>query len=126
MRSIKAITALLIIASIIGSLVSCGNGECNHAYHNDSEWTITKSPDCWKDGEAYNTCFKCGEKVTLTVIKLEHSYETPVILQPTCTTEGKMTQVCTLCGMIITSDRKPALGHSYTDGVCTECGAAEE
>ena len=123
MKSIRAIISLLLIASILSAFVSCGNGECNHAYHNDAEWTITKAPDCFNEGEAYNTCFKCGEKVTLTVMKLEHSYATPVIEQPTCTTEGKMTQDCTLCGMLIISDRKPALGHELNDNCeCTVCG----
>ena len=124
MNRIKIIFALLIVASTLASLVSCNTG-CDHAYHNDKEWIVTKEPDCFNEGEAYNVCFKCGEKVVLPVQKLEHDFDAPVIHEPTCTEEGKMTMDCPLCGMKVISDKKPALGHDFKDGVCTRCGAVE-
>ena len=52
-----------------------------------------------------------------------HNY-TGVVTAPTCTAKGYMTYTCS-CGDSFVSSYTNALGHSYTNGVCDRCGAAE-
>lgn len=42
----------------------------------------------------------------------------------TCTTEGKQTRSCSLCGEEETKTIN-ALGHNFVDGICTVCGEEE-
>ena len=125
MRLLKIIFALLALVSIVGGMTSCGDSGCQHAYHADAEWVITKAADCLNEGEAYNYCFKCGEKVVLPIMKTEHEFEGIVFHDATCTEGGYATNYCPICKITVTSDRTPALGHNYVDGVCTRCDAEE-
>ena len=52
-----------------------------------------------------------------------HNYTT-VVTAPTCTAKGYTTYTCT-CGDSYVGSYTDALGHSYTNGVCDRCGAAE-
>ncbi|MBQ5312564.1 MAG: hypothetical protein J6K30_00740, partial [Oscillospiraceae bacterium] len=52
-----------------------------------------------------------------------HTYEA-VVTAPTCTAGGYTTYTCS-CGESYTGDVTEATGHSYADGVCTVCGAAD-
>ena len=52
-----------------------------------------------------------------------HSYTSSVTTAATCTTAGVKTYTCG-CGHSYTQ-AIPATGHSYVDGVCTVCGAAD-
>jgi hypothetical protein len=52
-----------------------------------------------------------------------HSY-TAVTVEATCTTTGKTTRTCNICGYAY-STTVAATGHSYVDGTCTACGAAD-
>ena len=54
----------------------------------------------------------------------EHLYSSYVSTQPGCTTQGVRTYTCGYCGY---SYNEPiaATGHSYSNGVCTICGAAD-
>ena len=47
-----------------------------------------------------------------------------VTTEPTCTTAGVKTYTCSKCGRTKTETLE-ALGHSFVNGVCTRCGAAE-
>lgn len=48
-----------------------------------------------------------------------------VTLEPTCDTIGLITYACQVCGEHY--DQKLGnLGHSYAEGVCIRCGAADE
>lgn len=129
MKLLKTISALITLCAVLSTLFSCGGG-CDHVYANDSQWIPTKPATCFEDGSAYNTCIKCGEKVTLPIMMLEHDFETPTIYHPTCTEEGKMVTTCVHCGMKVTSDKKPATGHNMTDveakePTCTDYGYDE-
>ena len=44
--------------------------------------------------------------------------------EPTCTGEGAILYTCTVCGKTKTVTAA-ALGHSYTNGYCTRCGAED-
>ena len=52
-----------------------------------------------------------------------HNY-TGVVTAPTCTEKGYTTYTCA-CGDSYVGSYTNALGHSYTNGVCDRCGAAE-
>lgn len=77
----------------------------------------------WADAscEAPKTCSRCG----LTEgAALGHNYQAEVTA-PTCIEEGYTTHTCTRCGDSFETDRVPALGHSYENGVCTRCDAEQ-
>ena len=54
---------------------------------------------------------------------VSHSF-TAVTVEATCTTTGKTTRTCNICGYAY-STTVAATGHSYVDGTCTACGAAD-
>ena len=54
----------------------------------------------------------------------DHSYKA-VVTKPTCSKSGYTTYTCTACGDSYTSDQTSAVDHSYVNGKCTWCGAAE-
>ena len=62
-------------------------------------------------------CPVCGETV-------EHSYES-VVTAPTCTAGGYTTHTCPVCGDSYMDAETEALGHSYVDGICENCGAID-
>ena len=53
-----------------------------------------------------------------------HSLTTSVIA-PTCTEKGYTTHTCVSCGNSYKDSYTNALGHSYKNGKCTICGAAD-
>ena len=118
---------LTVLTMLISSLASCASDstECNHLYANGVDWVITKYPTCDNEGSSYNECLRCGEKVVLPVQKLGHDFSTPEIIEPTCTEGGWMESNCSRCKLKVISDRTPALGHNYENGVCTACGEGE-
>ena len=48
-----------------------------------------------------------------------HENGTSVVTAPTCTEEGYTTVTCADCGVTIVTERVPALGHSWDEGVVT-------
>ena len=52
-----------------------------------------------------------------------HNY-VPSVTEPTCTSEGYTTYLCE-CGKSFTGGKIPTIDHTYSDGVCTACGADE-
>ena len=52
-----------------------------------------------------------------------HSYSTTVTA-PTCTSEGYTTYLCE-CGKSFVTDKTSTVAHSYTDGICSACGAED-
>lgn len=60
------------------------------------------------------------------VIRLEshvahvHDYKEEITKEPTCTEEGEKTYTCE-CGDSYT-EKIPAKGHHFEDGICTDCG----
>ena len=51
----------------------------------------------------------------------EHVYGEGVKKEATCTETGGTVYTCAKCGYKKIEDKVPALGHSFTDGVCTRC-----
>ena len=64
------------------------------------------------------------EKATIHYIEHIHSYKTTVTA-PTCSERGYTTHTCVSCGNSYKDSYTNALGHNYSTGKCTRCGAAD-
>ena len=62
-------------------------------------------------------------KATIHCESHTHSY-TSVVTAPTCTAKGYTTYTCS-CGDSYVDNYTNALGHNYSNGKCTRCGAAD-
>ena len=107
--------------------------ECGDSYitevvpangHSFGEWTETKAPTCTENGEESHTCEVCGETETQVIEMLGHDHAF-VVTEPTCTEGGYTPYTCVVCGDSYVSDETEALGHSYENGSCVNCGAAD-
>ena len=84
--------------------------------HTFGSWiTTTWSSDC--KGEQKRVCTIC---CAMESRDTNHNY-TAVVTDPTCTEQGYTTYACH-CGDSYISDRVDALGHNYSNHVCTRCG----
>ena len=82
------------------------------------------APTCTEGGHTTYSCSACGDSyVADENAALGHSYE-GVVTAPTCSGSGYTTYSCTACGDTYT-EIIAATGHSYVDGNCTTCGAAD-
>ena len=70
---------------------------------------------------------KAVSEVTELSAALHEETEVVGAKDPTCTEEGYTGDlVCKHCGKVVAAGETiPATGHSYEDGVCTDCGAKE-
>ena len=90
--------------------------------HNYGEWTITKEPTETQKGSKEKECSVCGDIVTEEIPELEHIHKyNEKVVEPTCTEIGYTEKICE-CGYVRRVDVVPALGHSYSDNMCTVCG----
>ena len=90
-----------------------------HSYN-----SVVTKPTCTVQGYTTYTCKTCGISYKDNVTSpTGHVYNTTTV-NATCTTAGSVTKTCSGCG-----DRQvttvPATGHSYANGSCTACGAAD-
>ncbi|MDD6830231.1 MAG: leucine-rich repeat protein [Firmicutes bacterium] len=86
----------------------------------------TEAPTCTRHGYDIYKCSYCGNEKREyhdDVIK-GHNYIDTVV-QPTCTSGGYTVRKCSNCGDSSTYAYIAALGHSYANGKCTRCGAAD-
>lgn len=93
-------------------------------------------PTCLEQGYTTHICLRCGTGYNDTFVPPRgHDYETEVVREPHCETEGERKFHCTKCEKEYYSDI-PATGHNYeltgteeVNGenirtyVCTNCGA---
>ena len=93
---------------------------CTHSYTQSQEAAAT----CTADGVMRYTCQLCGDTYTQTIPALGHDWKQTVIA-PTCTEEGRTVLECSRCYEVTVTDETPALGHSYENGRCIRCGAAD-
>lgn len=97
---------------------------CDHDHTTRTETPAT----CTEDGSVTVTCDDCGEVLsTETLPATGHSTVVKNAKDATCTEPGYTgDKVCTVCGETVeTGEVIPAAGHSYKDGKCTVCGAAD-
>jgi hypothetical protein len=91
-----------------------------------SNYSVVTAPTCTEQGYTTNTCSVCGEvAVTDHVPAKGHNWSAWIKLKDaTCTAEGNQIRFCN-CGTQ-EADTIEMLPHSFADGVCSVCGAAEE
>ncbi len=91
-----------------------------------------KAASCTASG-SYDSvvyCSVCRAEVSRTTVTVEatgHTLVTDAAVAPTCTAAGKTEgQHCSVCGEVtIAQQTVAAKGHSFANGVCTVCGAAD-
>lgn len=90
---------------------------------------------CEEEGYTLHTCLSCGNEYKDNIVSaLGHEYETEVVREPHCESDGERRFHCTRCDKDYYSDI-PATGHNYElmgteeiDGknvrtyICTNCG----
>lgn len=97
---------------------------CDHDHTTRTETPAT----CTEDGSVTIICNDCDEVLsTETLPATGHSTVVKNAKDATCTEPGYTgDKVCTVCGETVkTGEVIPAAGHSYKDGKCTVCGAAD-
>lgn len=97
---------------------------CDHDHTTRTETPAT----CTEDGSVTVICDDCDEVLsTETLPATGHSTVMKNAKDATCTEPGYTgDKVCTVCGETgETGEVIPAAGHSYKDGKCTVCGAAD-
>ena len=83
-----------------------------------------KAATCTEKGwAAYDTCSRC-DYTTYKEIPATGHHHNAVVTAPTCTEKGYTTHTCA-CGDSYVDSYTDALGHSYKNGTCTRCGAAD-
>lgn len=97
---------------------------CDHDHTTRTETPAT----CTEDGSVTVICDDCDEVLsTETLPTTGHSTVVKNAKDATCTEPGYTgDKVCTVCSETVeTGEVIPAAGHSYKDGKCTVCGAAD-
>lgn len=94
---------------------------CDHDHTTRTETPAT----CTEDGSVTVICDDCDEVLsTETLPATGHGTVVKNAKDATCTEPGYTgDKVCTVCGE--TGEVIPAAGHSYKNGKCTVCGAAD-
>ena len=109
----------------------------------------TKDATCTEAGYERTVCKDCGKTLSNTVKPAlghnfvagkcsrcdavdpnykpdcQHKNVETQTKEATCTEAGYERTVCKDCGMELMGTSEPALGHSYANGTCTRCGAAD-
>lgn len=72
-----------------------------------------------RDDNGDGKCDRCAAKM-----ECQHTY-TDKVVESTCTTAGTKTSTCSKCGVSKAPETLPLKEHSYSNGVCTVCGAKD-
>ena len=96
-----------------GACTQCGKAEpeCEHQF---DAGIVTLNPTCTAEGAKLLTCTKCGETKSeaIAIDKNAHAW-----VDATC----EAPKTCKNCS----ATEGEALGHTYEDGKCTQCGKIE-
>lgn len=93
--------------------------------HTESDWITDKASTCIAEGSKHTECTECSEVIkTEAIAKLSHEYIS-VVTKANCENSGYTTYTCSNCSDSYVSDKTPAIGHNYVDGVCTACGESK-
>ena len=98
---------------------SSGGDVHTHSYSS----SVTTAATCETAGVRTYSC-SCGDSYTEAIAALGHNYSSAVTA-PTCTAQGYTTYTCVTCGSSYVDSYVNANGHSYANGACTVCGAAD-
>ena len=99
----------------------------SNAAHTFGDWITVSSPTCTDKGAQQRTCSECGFKETQDINPNGHIWEDNYTVDKaaTCTEDGSRSIHCKKCDVVKDSEVISKTGHSYTDGKCTVCGAAD-
>ena len=114
--------AVKILLGITVSLIVCGGAYYKLHPHNYA-LVDSKEPTCTEDGYKNFKCW-CGAESQETVKAVGHSYQ-EVIIDATCTEDGKDIYTCSDCGDTYEESIK-AIGHNYKEEVTTEPTCTKE
>ena len=109
-----------------GSCTRCNATQTRdvNALGHDLKHHAAKAATCTEKGwAAYDTCSRC-DYTTYKEIPATGHHHNAVVTAPTCTAKGYTTHTCA-CGDSYVDSYTDALGHSYANGKCTRCGAAD-
>lgn len=115
------------VATVTATTANGASVTCDHDHTTRTETPAT----CTEDGSVTVICDDCDEVLsTETLPATGHSTVVKNAKDATCTEPGYTgDKVCTVCGETgetgETGEVIPAAGHSYKDGKCTVCGAAD-
>ncbi len=112
--------------NISSSFHGSDNNDLINANRHYCEERIEKQPTCEEDGYTAGLyCTECKEfvKDAQVIPATGHNYNS-VETNPTCTETGYTTYTCA-CGDSYIANETPAIGHSYNNGVCVNCGKAD-
>ena len=118
--------ATCIDAGIETRTCECGESETRavEALGHDTVHHEAKAATCTENGwAAYDTCSRCDYSTYKEIAATGHHHNA-VVTAPTCTAKGYTTHTCA-CGDSYKDSYTNALGHSYANGKCTRCGAAD-
>lgn len=109
---------------------ACGDSyrsDFTDAAGHECEATVFEAT-CLGYGYMENVCKHCDYSYVSSITQpLGHDMVTDAAVAPTCTqsglTEGSH---CSRCDLAVTQEVIPALGHSFENGSCTNCGEREE
>ena len=112
---------------------TCSVDGCGDSYtevipalgHNYGAWTVTQAASCTAAGTETSTCSRCGAADTREIAALGHDYVGVETTAATCVNAGVMTYTCSRCSDSYTEAIAATGVHSYVNGVCSVCGAAE-
>ena len=86
---------------------------------------VTREPTEGSAGVKTYTCGACGAERTEEIAPLGHTHKyEEQLTAPGCVEKGYTTHTCA-CGYSYVDSYVDALGHSWKDGKCTACGAAD-
>ena len=99
--------------------------ECNELLDNGAHTYRTYYTNtCVDAGEQNDVCIYCGYTVKVADVEAHGHNMKETTVAPTCTEEGYTGGKCYTCGHE-EGETLAALGHSYVDGVCANCGEAD-
>ena len=95
--------------------------KCDHQYV-----SAVTAPTCTERGYTTYTCTECGNSYKDSYVSaLGHDWDDgEVVKNATCTEKGEKIRVCKTCGEEL-HEAIEQLDHKFENGVCVECGKAE-
>lgn len=82
----------------------------------ETNYTITKEPDCENNGSAVSVCTVCGESFDIVLEALGHNFENAVVPIEDKPGHSLSTPVCTRCGF---SDKADTVHDEWIEGYYT-------
>ena len=126
MKKINIAKYTLLATALLALLLL---GSCEHE-HSFGAPTILKAPTCTEEGLQEVVC-ECGVIVESEIPVIDHvAGEWETVREATCISTGAKHHICQGCGVVLESEKIPALGHDMVktpakEPTCSETGYTE-